>query len=394
MSIQIGNLTAIGVVKEASFGAFGTTAFWLPSKSIAVEKAPNPILPEVMHNTRGAYTSVSEGIQKISGPLNFPLYPDDGMVLLAGAMGKESATTGSSPSAATTLSSSAVAGDTVVHAVATFTMNDIVQIGTTISGIAETRKVSSVSGSGPFDVTLDKALTRGHLSGVAISKVVAPFTHTFDESTDIPSFAVEQNMNGLDIQWGGLVVSQYGVKIPAGGETDVTVTFEGQRSQVLGSPAVPTFSSDAAFMGTGGTLNLGGVDDLTGTNVEININNDAKPYPTLNGQVYPQYVAPGTRKISLKSTVFLQSLSGGAASQGYFADLAGVPLNAGILTLVSGTNQIIFNLPSMTLMKAPIKTPLGVIDMYDLEYTPIDGGTFKQDLRVQVINAIYSSYLP
>lgn len=394
MSIQIGNLTAIGVAKEASFGAFGTTAFWLPSKSIAVEKAPNPILPEVMHNTRGAYTSVSEGIQKISGPLNYPLYPDDGMILLAGAMGKESATTGSSPSAATTLSSIAAAGDTVIHTTATFTALDILQIGTTVSKIAECRKVVSVSGAGPYDVTIDIALTRGHANGVAVAKVVAPFIHTFDEDTNIPSFAVEQNMNGLDIQWGGLVVSQYGLKIPAGGETDVTVTFEGQQAQVIGSPATPSFGSDAAFMGTGGLLSLGGTDDLTGTTVDLTINNAAKPYPTLNGHNYPQYVAPGTRKIALKATVFLQALAGGAVAQGYFADLAGVPLNAGVLTLVSGTNQIAFNLPSMTLVKAPIKTPLGTIDMYDLEYTPIDGGTFHQDMQVQLTNAIYKSYLP
>lgn len=87
---------AVGVAQEATQNTPLTPTIWLPVKSIDIQKTPNTILPAVAAQTAAAYRYAVPGIFKYAGPLVMPLFPDNGMMLLFGALGTDTKT-GSGP---------------------------------------------------------------------------------------------------------------------------------------------------------------------------------------------------------------------------------------------------------------------------------------------------------
>lgn len=391
----LSDLTAIGLAKEATFGTALASTMWLLVHDINIEKKPNVILPELFRQNRSPYSEALPGIAAIGGDITAPLFPDAGNSLFCGGIGQDGSVTGSTPTLSTTLSSAVVAGDTTISTTAGgFAPNDIIQVDTTISGVAECHKVLSISGSGPFIITLaaGEALLRGHASGVAVAKVVAPFTHNPIPANTLPSFTIEKNANGMDIQYAGNIVSKLDLKLGVAADAQVVYSMLGQRDAVLGSPATPVWPTDVAFGPSAVNVSIGGASDLTTSVVDLTVDNGGKPEPTFNGQTYPQFVVPTTRKIVCKATVFLQALAGGAPSAGYYADLVGAPSRAIVLTFTAGTNIITLTLPAavLTAFTEPIKR--GELVMQTLEYTALIGGANNQDIFGTIQNGNYLSY--
>jgi len=74
-------------------------------------------------------------------------------------------------SAVTTVSGTYGAGSGTIQSTATFSINDLVQIGVGATG--EIRKVIGVGGSGPYTLTLDRATSFAHSSGSQIGRFVS-----------------------------------------------------------------------------------------------------------------------------------------------------------------------------------------------------------------------------
>ena len=366
------------------------SSLWLPVSDISIERSPNVILPTLLRNNRQPLSVAVPGIRGIAGNLVSLLWPDAGMELFVGAIGAESSTTGSTPTNSTTLAASADAGATTISTTATFAMNDIVQIDSS-PGFPECRKVTAVTGSGPYSLTLDAALSRAHASAAAVSKVVAPFTHTATPTAALPSFSIEKNMNGADIQYGGCLVSKCDLALATNAAVKATYAIVGQQDQVLASPAAPTWPTDTPYSPTGITFTAESVPDTTCHAGTFSLDNMVKAYDTFNGHDYPDLVIPTERKLTMGATLFLQSLSG-STPPNYYAELEGAGAQAVQLAFAQGTDQVTIALPAAVLTKAANPIRLGDLVMQDVEYTAIIGGANNTDLTVTITNGIYQSY--
>ncbi len=86
----------------------------------------------------------------------------------------------------TTLAASASAGATTVSSTATFSIGDVVQIGS--GGTAEYRTLTNVSGAGPYTLTFTGGLTYAHASGQTVARNT---THTFSVQDDLNYYTIE-----------------------------------------------------------------------------------------------------------------------------------------------------------------------------------------------------------
>lgn len=77
----------------------------------------------------------------------------------------------------TTLSSGASAGATTISTVASIAATTVIAIDAGSTTLAEVRTVSSVSGAGPYTVTLNRALSFAHSSAVTVRPITTPYTH-------------------------------------------------------------------------------------------------------------------------------------------------------------------------------------------------------------------------
>src|SRR5437879_1621181 len=99
-----------------------------------------------MQNQRDKQIYALYGQAQYSGPLTAPFFPS-GVMLAKAANGREVQTTGPNPTNATTLAAGSAIGAPTISTVATYSVNDIIQIDSTASLKSEVRKVTAVSGA-------------------------------------------------------------------------------------------------------------------------------------------------------------------------------------------------------------------------------------------------------
>lgn len=87
-----GSLSAVGFSKETTFGTPVTAANFLPSMSCTLEHDPGWFSPEVMANIRDLQLYNLTGEAKFTGNIEGPLFPSQGIGLLAGAIGTDTVT--------------------------------------------------------------------------------------------------------------------------------------------------------------------------------------------------------------------------------------------------------------------------------------------------------------
>ena len=296
------------------FGTPVVAAFWLPVTDINIEKDPMVILPEMMRGSRQSLSVAVPGIQKISGTITAPVFPDAGMSFLAGAIGTD-----------------------------------------------------AVTGSG------------------------APYTHTITPANVLPSFTIEKNMNGADIQYAGMIVSKAEYTLATKAAASSVYTFEGQKDAILGSPSSAAFPADIPFGPTGVAATIAAYSDLTISSLKCTIDNTGKPYPTFNGESYPDIVIGTTRKVTYEITAFLQSLSGGSPPN-YYAELIACPSVAIDFTLAQGAASCVISSPACVLTKYADPVKLGDVVMVNLTYTAMLDPSSGQDIGAVVTNSHATAY--
>jgi hypothetical protein len=164
-------------------------------------------------------------------------YPDVLGHLLRAVIGPDTVSAGTS----TTLSSSSIAGATTLSTVASVAAGKIIKIDT--GSLTEYAKVSSVSGSGPYSLTLSSAdwtpgytgLKYAHSSAVA---VVSQTLHTFAQNPaqSRPSYSLTR-YNGLEAQgFPGCVCSELQLKIDPKGAVTADAKFTGWPSAIQVHP--------------------------------------------------------------------------------------------------------------------------------------------------------------
>jgi hypothetical protein len=253
------------------------------------------------------------------------------------------------------LNAAVLAAATTIYTIGAWTPGQIMQIGT--GATAECRAVATCSaGPGPYTVTFTTALLYGHAQYDPVVRVVAPFMHDIQQQNALPSFTLESNLGGLEsIQYAGCVVNKLTIKGTTKTEAQVTVDLICKADAQI-TPTVPSYSADQPFVLAGTTLDVFGSSDTAIESFELTVDNMVDPRYTYSGNRVPTYLPSKGRAVELKVTESLQAMT-------YYGDLpsatsTSAPTSgAETVTLVSGSDQVIFAMPQMAIMKLsqPIK---------------------------------------
>ena len=386
----LSNLGFVGYAKEATLGTPLAAATYVPVLDVGIAKDPGLFDGLYVRQSRDV-TLKLPGEQKLTGPVNFALFSLMGMQLVVGAIGSETATTGSTPTNSTTLAALSAAGATTISTTATFSVNDIIQVDSNGSGKAECRKVTIVSGAGPYTITVDTPLTFGHANGATVAKVVAPFTHTIAEANVLPSFTIEKGLAGLtSLQYAGAVADKLGIKGTTKAEVQSTVSFVAQKDAQIAS-TTPSYTTEPPIILAGVAVTLFSASDTYVESFDLSLDNGVKPHYTYSGNRYPTLLPATTRKISLKVTEALQSMA-------YYNDLASAtasgtpPTGNAVLTFTGGTGDVItITIPQLSMAKYSDPMTVGELILADFTLEAWLGSQ-ANTLSMTVVNSAYAPF--
>lgn len=394
---RVSNLTAVGYAKEATFGTALASTLWLPVHDVTPDIMPNVVELGLFQNSRDGISEAIAGIQHNTVALQAPLYPDAGLMLFTGALGSETATKGNTHGTANTLAAAIIAAATnITISTGGYANNDIVQIDTDGSLKSEVRKLTNrtIVGAGPtYTYDVDAPMNFAHSNGVATYLCNSgTFTHTLAPANTLPSFSVENNMNGADLQFFGSVISKFDIKAAPNADAQISYTLDSLR-QTIPTPGTPSWPSDTAYGPTGITLTMDGTQDVTPSSIEVSLDNGVKVYDGLQGVNYPTGIVPITRKIGLKATVWLQALAAGYSAADYYSGLTAVSTHSIVVTFTQGTYSLALTIPQAVQRTFPPKPREGEIVHLDLDFgATLQGAPTGNAMTAVAVNARYLPY--
>lgn len=295
----LSRLSTIGLAKEAG-GSPGT--YVPPTVSIPFTKGQyvddiTQLRDESIRGNDNVLQGVYQGTAHSSFDVETHFYPDITGHWLRGMIGPDTVVAGVS----TTLSSAASAGATTISTAASIAANTYIQIDTLAN--IEYAKVTAVSGTGPYTLTVTGAGTSGglllaHSSGVA---VVAQTSHTFKQnrtfSTVWPTYSWTVT-DGVETRgFPGCVMSDLQIKIDPKGTVTIAPKYLGwpgaaQSTWTYAASKVPP------FLGwEWGMTNAGG-SSTRGLTYDLNLKRATEPIHSSMAQQGPREVFPGALDVS------------------------------------------------------------------------------------------------
>lgn len=394
-----GSLSATGVAPEAQFGTPVLPNSFVPMTGNTLELDPGLFFPKLQLGQRDLNVFGLNGQNKIAGAVSAPLFPSNGVELIVSAIGADgtvgNGVTGSSPASSTTLSAASTAGATTVtltsatgYAVGNFVQIDVNAAGSTTS---EVRKISSISTN---TLTLDTALKYAHASAAAVSKVVAPFTHTITQANQLPSLTVEKNIGGFEsLQFAGARVNKLSISAQTGNqEVTMSADMMAQSAAVLVSPSPITIVNENPYVFAEAQLSLFGQVVAQAESVTLDIENGLKDTFTMNSSHNLQFLTPVTRHVSAKTDLVFTSLDD--ATWGYYQQMLSQGKGALALSFThpSSGGTWTFNLPQVQ-----TKTYSDAIPMDDIVKTTLNLEASLQlstmtTISATLVNGAYLAY--
>lgn len=198
----------------------------------------------------------------------------------------------------TTSSGSTVASATTIAVTATtgISVNSIIQIDVNSPSGSFTSEVRKVTNIAALVLTLDSALIYAHASGVVVTVVQAPFVHTIQDASTIPSITVEKNIGGFQsLQFSGCRIGKLDVKAPVGNNPiDITADVSGRAVSILTSPTAVSVVNENPFVFSEATLTTFGNIRNEVKNINITVDNGLKETYTYSGSHAPSFITPVT----------------------------------------------------------------------------------------------------
>ena len=167
-----GAQSATGFTRETTFGTPLAATSYLPMMSNTLELDPGWFSPHVMQANRALQVYNLYGEQKFTGAIEGPLFPTNGIAFLLGSIGNDAAvgygvtgTPNMTASVSTTSTAAANLGTSViaVTSAAGFNVGQTINVDTGL--LAETRRISSISG---LNITVDSTFSQNHASGITV----------------------------------------------------------------------------------------------------------------------------------------------------------------------------------------------------------------------------------
>ena len=396
-----------GLAKEVTYGTALAATTYLPDTGNTLNSDPGWFSPHVMMGVRDKQIYNLQGEQHNVGALDGPLFPSNAMILLVASIGADapagSGVTGTTGSGTTTLSSGSAANATTISVASStgFATSQVIQIdvnGTGPTTTAECRKITNISGAGPYTFTLDQPLVYAHLSAAAVKGVVAPYTHTIVQQNQLPSMTIEKNVGGSNrqsLQYAGCRVNKLDVKAPVGNEpVAVTADIMAQSVTVLDTPSTPTVANENPFVFAEASLSFFGTSRYEAANLVVNIDNMMKETYTYSGQHGPSFVTSNGLHVS--GTLDMVWSSFDDATYGDFNRL--VNQSTGVLTITlthpASAGTITITCPQIVLAKATIdpKAEDVVVSAMTWEASRPLTGVSQYTVQATVVNSAYLAY--
>ncbi len=192
---------------------------------------------------------------------------------------------------ATTLSTSATAGATTVSVTGTVTQGDVIVIDT--GTLMESHIAGTVTGAGPYVVTLDYPLLFSHASTAPVTGLTAHRFSLLNTGTGQPPSLSIWDYDGE--QWRTMTAGQLdelNVKGNVTGLIDTSCTLFGNAASLNASAPSTSFTSIKTAAPWTTQILLGGTKVVTALDWEIDLKRQVEPIPAVTGtQEYFQYFA-------------------------------------------------------------------------------------------------------
>lgn len=398
-----GALSGTGFAKEtAGFGVPAVANTFLPMASNTLDEDPGWFSPTLMQGIRDKQVYNLYGEAKFTGAVTGPIFPSNAMQLMVASIGQDAppgyGVTGTTPTSSTTL------GALITAATNTFTLtsptgyavNSIIQVDTNVPGTpttTECRKILTLVGSSG---TVDTPWVYGHANGVAVSVVVAPFTHTVNQANTLASLTVEKNIGGFQsLQFAGCRVNKFDLKCPVGNTAvEMTADMMGQSVAVMNTPTAITVVNELPFVFSEAALTVFGQvrNDVTSTSIAIE--NGLKDTYTYSGFHGPSFITPVSLHSSGAIDVVFDSLND--STYGDWTKMANGTLGAFSFTLThpSSAGTITITQPQIVLSKygADLKTDGVVMSSLTYEASRPLSGSSQFTIGATVVNNVWLAY--
>lgn len=291
----------------------------VPTQSMPVDKF-DPEDKWVWLDDKALRGSMTEPYNRVQGPghsefaFGGPAYFDTLPFLLSNILGDTVYSGTYTGSGTTTLSSSSIVGATTISTVATISATTKIQIDT--GTLSEVRIVSSVTGSGPFTLTLNLPLANAHASSVVVKPVTSPYSDAFAVLNS--GSAQPSSLSITD--WQGPTATVAARVYPGCCLSELTIKGNAESSTMMidakgmGWPSVPASVAptpiltgalpQAAWQGQIG-LNgtVGGAQVKTVSDFEIAIKRVVEVIYTAQNSSNPYFIQRGKVSVSGKYTV-------------------------------------------------------------------------------------------
>lgn len=249
------------MAKEVTFGVPVAPSTFIPDTGCTIESEPGLFYPAVMMGVRDLNVFPLYGERKNTGAITGPLFPTNGTPILVASIGTDASQTGTANGTVKngTLAAASKGATTLTYTVTTTTAapvaNDYLQVGPAKgtfgsmsapapSGAAFVVKITSVSGSGPYTLTVP-ALPSAVAASTVAQACKAPFFHNVKQANTLASLTVEKNIGGYEsLQFAGTRVSKYALKCQA---TNTEASFT---ANVMAKSVVPLTHSGNTISAT------------------------------------------------------------------------------------------------------------------------------------------------
>jgi len=329
VTAKFGAMSATGLAKEAVFGTPLSATTYFPMTGNGMNIDPGLFSPTLMFGHRDKNSYPLNGQFKNAGTLAGPVWPTNAATLIPGAIGPDAqpgyGVTGSSPTSATTLAAPVTANSSAISLTSAtgYAIGSIVQVDVnspTTPTTTECRKIATLTGT---NGTVDAPWTYAHASGVAVSVVTAPFTHSIQQAVALSSYTVEKclggpaTLGGQSILFAGSRVNKLSINVTAtDAEAALSADMVAQSAAVLDSPTSVAVVNEMPYVFAEGTLSLFGQTVAQANGFTMDIDNHLISTYTFNQSHNLQFLTPGMIEVSGKIDLVWQSFDD--ATWGYW----------------------------------------------------------------------------
>jgi hypothetical protein len=305
-----GNAQWYGLAKETTPGVpMAVPTIWVPVIGPKLSPKRTTLKDQALRGAMATTYGQVQGMVWSELAYQCHLYADSAYPHMMALLGSTDVVTGTTTAPTGTLSSSAAAGATSVSSSVSIPASTVIQID--VGGLSEVVTTTGApTGAGPYTIPVP-ALKNAHASGVAITAVVAPFTHKNSLNNLIDATHNAQpttytgflsQVDGTVQQIAGMVASDVKLTVKANEKPTLDVAWTGFTGATLTAPA-NTPTGAVMMPPTTGTVSFGGSGKTKYTSITVDMKRNVKPIPALTGTQNPLgiYAGPLTVTGSLDS---------------------------------------------------------------------------------------------